>query len=185
MKDKMKKNMLRLKKNRKSQLYIITALFLCSLVFLLNSRVERIEESTTEFVSTYNNFVNEAKYAVNSAIYLNRNVSDDFSRFADDYIGYAESKGINAYMFYGIVYDDKVYFANKLNENVNITSGNAGGTANFILTSGNQSTITKKNWLNADIGGTSYFFNTSMNVTEIKLVMKMSQENKTEVRRYG
>lgn len=170
-----------MKLQKKSQLYIITALFLCSLVFLLNVRSERIMESTVDFTSIYSNFLTEAKHVINSAIYLKRNMSRDFSNFADEYLEYASAEGINARVFYGIVYDNNIYLANKLDEPVNLTTG----TINFILTKDNQSTITKENWLNAEIDSTDYLFNTSRNITTIKFVLKMSHENKTEVRSYG
>lgn len=177
--------MLKLKKNKKSQLYIITALFLCSLVFLLNAKTEKTEENAIDFESIYDNFITESKHVVNSAIYLNRNVSGDFSNFADEFITFAGTEGVTLHLFYGIVYDDKIYLANKFDDTVNITAGSAAGTINFILTDDNQSSITRQNWLNARVDGRDYLFNTSMNITEIKAVMKMSHEDKIEVRRYG
>lgn len=173
------------KPGKKGQMYIITALFLCSLVFLLNARTERLEESNVDFASVYSNYIIEAKHVINSAIYLGRNISNDLTNFTDEFMNYAETNGINTYVFYGAAYENTVYLANKLNEPVNITSGSAAGTINFILTASNQSAINRQSWLNAEIAGMDYLFNMSSNKTEVKFVMKMSHENKTEVRMYG
>lgn len=178
----MKKTRMKLaKKNKKSQFYIITAIFLCSMVFLLNVRTERVPESTIDFASIYSNFVDEAKHAVNTAIYLNSNLSDDFSNFAGEYLEFAETEGINARLFYAISHENRLYMGNELREPANITTS----TINFILTDGNRSAIARKTWFTAEIGGTKYLFNTTRNATELKIVMKMSYENMTEVRAYG
>ena len=167
--------------NKKSQLYIITALFLVSLFYLVNARTTRIAGSNIGFSDIYSNFVTESKYAINSAIYLDRNISSDLSGFTDEYAEFAQSEGISMLIFYMIAYDGRLYMANKLDEPVNITTS----TINFIFTKGNQSAIAKENWLNAEINGNNYLFNTSRNITELKFVLKMSHENRTEVRIYG
>lgn len=167
--------------NKKSQLYIITALFLVSLVYLLSARTTRLMESSIDFSSISSNFLAEAKHVVNSGIYLNRNISGDLSTFTDEYIEFGESKGIKMHIFYALAYDGKLYMANKLNEPVNITTS----TINFILTNSNSSIMAKKEWFNAEIGETDYLFNTSRNITEIKFVLKMSHENFTDIRVNG
>lgn len=167
--------------NRKSQLYIITALFLCSMFFLISARSDRLKESTIDFGKIYHNFDSEARYAINSMIYQNKNISSEFGSFAGDYIKFAESEGIVMKLFYGITYEDDVYLNNMIGGPVNITTD----TINFILTQDNQSVITKRDWMTAEIDGTKHMLNTSRNVTELKFVMKMYNENKTEVRVNG
>ncbi|MFO8016915.1 MAG: hypothetical protein R6U32_07485 [Candidatus Woesearchaeota archaeon] len=166
---------------RKSQLYIITALFLSAMAFMMSGRPAAVEESSADFPSTYSNFVYEAKYAINSALYLDRNLPEDFSRFTDDYIEMAESEGISVRMFYALAYDGRLHLGNRYGKPVNITSP----TAKFILTEGNRSVMEKGDWLNAEIEGRDYLFNTSMNVTGMKLVFRMDYENTTEVRTHG
>lgn len=170
-----------IKLNKKSQLYIITALFLCALVFLVNARPEKLEKSGIDFSGMYLNFMNEAKYVINSAIYQDRNLNADFNEYADKYIRLAATEGVNASLFYMIVYGNELYLGNRIGEVVNITTA----TANFILTKNNRTNISRGDWLNAEIGGTDYLFNTSLAVNGPKFVLKMQRADKKEVRVYG
>lgn len=167
--------------NKKSQLYIITALFLCALVFIMNTRPEKLEKSGIDFSGLYLNFMNEAKYVVNSAIYQNRNLTADFNEYVDEYIRLAATEGVNASLFYIIVYENDLYLGNRIGEEANITTA----TVNFILTKNNRTNINRGDWLNAEIGSTDYLFNTTLAINGPKFVLKMQQGDKKEVRVYG
>jgi len=83
------------KKGNKGQFYILTAIVLCSIVFAFATRVADISAPYKKSEFLYENYMQEAYIALNSAILDSKNASERFILFTDDYTEYARTVDSN------------------------------------------------------------------------------------------
>ncbi len=152
-------------KNKKGQFYVLTAVIICSVLFMLLYGREPMQKINTEFRSLYNNYIYESPIVINNAIYHNKNLSNQFKNFTASFIRYAKEKNINLGVFYMLKVDDDIEAANYLNDEINIS------TINEILMSNNHIRFKIENYNNMTI----YFKNVTYlyNITEDKVQFKV------------
>lgn len=167
---------------KKSQIYLLTAILLCITAFIAAERVAKTRESNQEPLSLFNNFVSEAPYAINSALYADKNLSREFYQFTAKFIQYSSAKNINLSLFYVIAYNNEMFIYNGMGISSNITTS-AGERE---LDASEQTSMSLKSKISVESGGMSYNFIINENITQFKLVFKASDiNNNTEVYTYG
>lgn len=167
---------------KKSQLYLITAITLSVIAFLLSDLPAKTQEGSKEPQMLYTNFVYEAPRVLNSAIYQNRNITDDFDDFADKFIYYAGTKNINLSLFYIIVYNNNMTIFNRLGSSANITTD----SGKRVLGNMENISMAKKEKISIGFNDVSYPFNINDDETQFKLIfMTRERSNNTEVYVYG
>jgi hypothetical protein len=110
------------KMNKKSQFYLLTAIILSVIVFLISEIPSATERSVGSQRSLYDNYASEAPKVINNAIYEGRNVSLDIDHFSDEFMYYAGTRNINLSLLYILIYKGDITVSNRLGMDANITS---------------------------------------------------------------
>lgn len=166
----------------KSQLYLLTAIILSVLVFIIADIPSKTQDAGKEPIMLFNNFISESPRVINSAIYQDRNLTEDFDDFTDKFIYYGEAKNINISVFYILIYNNNMTISNKMGDSVNITTD----SGKRVLGDNQNLTLAKKNIINVEFNGISYPFNINADETQFKLIfMTRDIRNNTEVYAYG
>ncbi|MFC1752354.1 hypothetical protein ACFL96_03050 [Thermoproteota archaeon] len=167
--------------HKKSQLYLLTAIFLSLLVFLIADLPTRTSEGNSEARMLYDNFITEAPKVINSAIIQGRSVTDDFDDFADKFIHYSSAKNINLSIFYIIIHEDGMQLSNKLGRDIQISTDD-GLTE---LEDGQQISIERKDRIKVIVDSIDYPFEIEEGVTQFKLIFRTQDRRNTEIYVYG
>lgn len=171
-----------LKRSRKSQLYLLTAIFLSVLAFLVAERPMRTAPGSGEPLLLYENFVSEAPRVINSALYNDRNMTEDFADFTENFVYHASTKNINLSLFYVLIRGDNMVLSNKMNGKVNVTS--PSGEA--VLNRGESMSLPASSSVSIEHKGISYPFSIDTDRTGFKLIFRTDDSlNNTEVYTYG
>jgi hypothetical protein len=168
--------------NKKSQLYLLTAIFLSILVFLMVDMPAKTQPGSKESLMLYNNFVTEAPRVINGALYQGRDLAQDFDDFTDKFIFYAGTKNINLSIFCILVYGEEMVIYNKMGRDVNITTS----SGEIVMSSSQQTSQPRDEKVNIEIDAIEYPFDIDNGLTEFKVIFiaKDSKNNK-EVYIYG
>jgi len=108
-------------KTSKGQFYILTAIIFCVIVFALVYTENYVGNTDTNFKNIYDNYIYESSNVINSAVYYNRNISDEFENYTTTFINYAKTKNVNLKIFYIIATKTNTIVGNHLGEEINLT----------------------------------------------------------------
>ncbi len=174
--------MIKKRMHKRSQFYLLTAILLSVVVFLLADLPQRTEAGSKEPLYLYQNFISEAPRVINNAIYNSRNMTSDFDDFTSKFIYHAGTKNINLSLFYAVIYGDQMVMSNRMGEGVNVTTS----SGEIVLNHNQSVSMARKDSLNVEIGGISYPFAADQNVTSFKLIFRTEDLNSNkEVYIYG
>lgn len=167
---------------KKSQLYLLTAIILSVLVFVMADFPSKTQDAGKEPIMMFNNLVSESPRVINSAIYQDRNLTEDFDDFTDKFIHHGEAKNINISLFYILIYNNNMTISNKMGDSVNITTD----SGKRVLSDNQNITMARKNIISVDFNGIHYPFDINTDETQFKLIfMTKDILNNTEVYTYG
>ena len=128
----------KIKKNKKAQFYIFTAILLCISAFGLLSTSPLSKEKNTDFELLASNYLYEAKNTINQALYRESSPYLAVDLFTNNFIGYAKTKNIDLKIAYILKNENKTTVVNYLKDDLNITSHNktikTSESATFNLT---------------------------------------------------
>ncbi|MBD3313393.1 hypothetical protein GF345_03040 [Candidatus Woesearchaeota archaeon] len=165
---------------KRSQLYLLTAIFLLLLVFLMMQLPARTEPGTGEAFSVYNNYISEAPVVINSALFSQRNITEDMDEFTEDFIIHAYTKNINLSILYIIGHDDFIAVSNRMSRSVNITTSEGEsviGTSDTLY-------LDEQELVNIEFDTIEYPFRIDTSRTDIKILFSTEDEGNKEVYTY-
>lgn len=111
--------------NKKGQVYILAAIIITFLIYLLFSETNVIHETVIDdnFEELSKNYEIEGAKFVNSLIGKEPNeIADEFSDFSSVFTSYAKTKNPEFSLIYLFSYEDEVYVGNYLDEDVQINN---------------------------------------------------------------
>ena len=115
-----------LKKNKKSQYFVVAAIVFISLALVLVSSNIMGGSRRPIFEELKSNFQNEAYIAINSAIASSfeseYNVFEQFDNFVERYILYSAEKGVRFDLVYLLMYEDRIFIKNYLDSDFMIST---------------------------------------------------------------
>lgn len=128
--------------SKRGQIFIFTALLLCSFLFISIIGLSPSFSSKDRFSVVYENFIIESSYLLNACVYLNCDVIVVYDDFLEDFNSYANSfsSDLGLVVFYEYV-DGNVYAFNRNHVDVtlngailkNNTFKNMGDVVNIVL----------------------------------------------------
>lgn len=98
----------------------MTAIFLCSFIFIITTSINDVAEPTDRGEYLYDNYIEEVYYAMNSAILSKEDKSQRFEAYSDYFVSYARSIDINFSQVVIFMYDDRLMIINKFTKPVSI-----------------------------------------------------------------
>lgn len=158
--------------NKKSQFYIFTAIILSTYLFALASAVIQKKEETSKFEIIKDNFAQESSFAVNSAVYNQDDISQQFKQFTINFIDYAKTKGNDLEVLYLLVQDD-IEINNYLNSEVKIS--------NKSLNRGETEIFDKTDQITVEAYNNQYVFAISDEPLQLKALLRAEEEGTIQV----
>lgn len=136
--------------HKKSQFYIFTAMILLVVLFSLQASLpseqsKQSSQRTSKLNVLKDNFEKEAPVAVNSAIFAQVNVSEQWESFAWSFFSYAKTQDKDFEMLSVFVYFDEderwLRIDNLLEREASISTAGGSGSSSFTVQPGLNSTI--------------------------------------------
>ena len=108
---------------KRGQIYILAALILIFVIFILVSQSNVIRELVLEndFERLTKNYEAESSRFVNSLLAAKENISDKFLEFTIYFTSYSKTQNPDFGLIYLFDYDNKLYIGNYLNESIKIS----------------------------------------------------------------
>ena len=159
-------------KNKKAQFYIFTAVILSTYLFALVSATSQKLEESSKFEILKDNFIKVSSTVINSALYSQNNVSEQFNEFSLDFMDYAKTKGIDLELLYILVQDD-VEINNYLNKEVKIN--------NYTLNKGQSLIIDKTEQITIESYDIDYDFDISNEPLQLKGILRTEENSNIQV----
>ena len=107
---------------KRGQIYILAALILIFVIFILVSQSNVIRELVLEndFERLTKNYEAESSRFVNSLLAAKENISDKFLEFTIYFTSYSKTQNPDFGLIYLFDYDNKLHIGNYLNESIKI-----------------------------------------------------------------
>lgn len=166
--------------NKKAQLYIFTAIILCSLVFGFVAPKAFIRKPDKTFTNIHKNYMDEAYHVINSAIVNNANVTSRFNSFTLDFLRYTDTKKINFQMLYILTYRDKMELYNSLGNILFSTTERS-----FSMANNRTESFDKTDVVTVAALGESYEFNITNESIQLKAIFRAGRGDEQKVFVYG
>ena len=113
------KEMLR---SKRAQFYILAAILLVGYVMTIAPAAIKPKKPISTFKSLHQNYMDESAKAINNAVYYDSNVSELLMNFSDSFSAYAKTRDPNFRLVYALLYRDRIYMKNYLDETINATA---------------------------------------------------------------
>ena len=108
---------------KKGQFYVFSVVLLCSLVFVSIVKTTDVQDSISEVEEAYQNYAIESIVTINSAIYEQKNVSEQLTNFTLNFIEYAKIKNLDLGILYTLIYpNNEALVVNYLDSYASITT---------------------------------------------------------------
>jgi len=155
---------------KKAQFYILAAAILCTFAYTaLNRLTIPTYQDDEGFSDDVNNFITEAPFVINYAVYHGHNISQTFANFEDDFRDYLKESSTE----FGIVYilndNNRIVIKNNYNSTITITEPNTV----YELSYEEAKYGSKPAWVKLTVDGTLYSYDLpETEVVDIKFLFK-------------
>lgn len=109
-----------IKKNKKAQFYILTAIILISLLFGIAKTTTKITKKNTENMNIQLMYEVESKNIINNAIYESKNETIELEAFTKTFIKHYDNKNIEVKILYLYKDDNQITISNRLGQKITI-----------------------------------------------------------------
>ena len=172
----------RMRKSRKGQFYLFTAVVLIAYALLTLQSTAEVSTPSKNFKNVYDNFVFESAAAVNNALYEQEDVSTEYERFIDSFISYSKMKKLDVEVVALLETGDIVYFFNNMQSSVHIININQtldpGATLSYTRSDLSEAVLeVRDDVFHENI----YKFSISNAGTDAKAVLKVRKGNNREI----
>ena len=167
---------MRLAKNKKGQFYIFIAILLITYALNIARPIPLAQEPIDVFKELYNNFLTESTVVVNNALYENKNVSESFISFSNEYSDYARSRSSQFGFIYVLKDGDEIVVGNELGISVNLSITDAS----YNVSSDSTQTISAQD-ITVDVAGINYEFTTSSQEYQIQSLFRQKTNIETRI----
>lgn len=169
-------------KSKKSQFYLFTALILIGYSTLLLQSFTSVPESSRNFRRAYQNFEFESDQTLNTALFAQADVPDEYERFIDSFISYSRMKKLNLEVVAVLEHGEYVYFINRMSGPITIINLNwtiPAGTTDYFLRSNLSEAVLE---VRDDVFHENiYKFSISGEGTGAKAVLRVAAGSKREI----
>jgi len=174
--------MKRLVMKRSGQFYIFTAIVLIAYSTLLLQASTVVPESSKTFRNAYDNFRFESSQVINNALFEQQDIHTEYERFLDAFISYSRMKKLNIEVFSILETGNRVYFSNKMSNQVHIINLNQtispGADTYFLRSNLSEAVIeVRDDVFHENI----YKFTISQQGTDAKAVLRVKKGSKREI----
>jgi len=110
-----------MKKEKRGQLYILTAVLLCAAVFGIVAIMTHAQKPS-DTKELFENYKYEAAQSLNYALYNSQDIFSTFDDFNTEFESYAQAKGVSFNVFYALSDGITIRAYNNLGEDITINS---------------------------------------------------------------